>query len=61
MFKDEGSILQAAAILAATQHATNVKEAPHDKPYRDSSVDVLLNILREMERKKLIPPGLAPK
>ncbi len=60
MFTDPGAILQAAAILAAPQHTLNSAAARGMQRYTDSSIDVLINILREMEAKKLIPAGLAP-
>lgn len=60
MFRDEAAILKAAATLAAarfSQLAATTREAQA----RESPVDVLINILREMESKKLIPPNLAPR
>jgi hypothetical protein len=60
MFNDAGAILHAAATLAASQHATNVGASRAGQRYTDSSVDVLINILREMESKRLIPAGLVP-
>ena len=60
MFNEEGAILHAAAVLAASQHALNISGARGGQRYTDSSVDVLINILREMEEKQLIPAGRAP-
>lgn len=59
MFNDEAAILRAAAALAALQHAMNAGSVSAGRRYTDSSVDVLINILREMEAEKLIPLGLA--
>ena len=59
MFRDEAAILKAAATLAAarfSQLATTREQQATESP-----VDVLINILREMEVKKLIPPDLAPR
>jgi hypothetical protein len=64
MFTHEGDILQAAATLAAAHYSSNATQGRGPSAARaptDTSVDVLINILREMERKQLIPPGLAPK
>jgi hypothetical protein len=63
VFKEETAILQAAAVLAASQHALNVAAAREGgtRTYTESSVDVLINILREMEQKKLIAAGLVPQ
>jgi hypothetical protein len=61
VFKEESAILQAAAALAAAQHQTNASSARSGTRYTDSSVDVLINILREVENKKLIPAGLVPR
>lgn len=59
---DEATVMHVAAVLAAAQYTMNTTAAlsgavPSSK---DSSVDVLINILREMEQKKLIEPGFAP-
>lgn len=63
MFNDEGAILRAAAALAAAQHELNTSAVHNNarpRPYTNSPVDVLVNLLREMEQKKLVPPGLVP-
>jgi len=63
MFTDEAAILQAAATLAVAQYHQNVAAAgtgPRPTAYTDSCVDVLINVLRQMEQKALIPNGLAP-
>jgi hypothetical protein len=59
MFGDEGAILTAAATLAAARF-TQLAATSRDQHVRESPVDVLMNILREMETKKLIPPNLLP-
>jgi hypothetical protein len=61
MFTDEAAILQAAATLAAVVHTVRSGEATSgNRRYTDSPVDTLINVLREMEAKKIIAPGLAP-
>lgn len=62
MMTDEATVMNVAAVLAAAQYTMGMTAAlsgvgPRSK---DSSVDVLINILREMEQKKLIRPGFAP-
>lgn len=63
MMTDEATGMNVAAVLAAAQYTMNMTAAlsgavPSSK---DSSVDVLINILREMEQnQKLIGPGFAP-
>ena len=61
MFSDQGAILQAAAVLAAAQHTMTAAATRGAHRYTDSPVDVLLNILREMEAKHLIPDGTTPR
>jgi CO dehydrogenase/acetyl-CoA synthase alpha subunit len=59
MFTDEAAILQAAATLAAVVHTVRSAEATSgNRRYTDSPVDALINVLREMEAKKIIAPGL---
>ena len=50
--------------LAAAHYSSSAAQGRGPSAARaptDTSVDVLINILREMERKQLIPPGLVPK
>jgi len=63
MLKDEVTIMHVAATLAAAQYSSNVTAAHSGMApsFKDSSVDVLINILREMERKGLIEPGFVPR
>jgi hypothetical protein len=63
MLTDEATIMRVAATLAAAQYSSNTNAARSGMApsFNDSTVDVLINILREMERKKLIGPGFAPK
>lgn len=61
MFTNEAAILQAAATLAAAHHTLKTEDLRTNRaPYTDSPTDALLNVLREMESKKLIGPGLVP-
>lgn len=61
MFKDEAAILQAAATLAAAHHTIKSAESQAGGTrYTDSPTDALINVLREMEAKKLIGPGQVP-
>ena len=63
MLTDEATIMHAAAVLAAAQYSVN-KTAAHSgaaPSFNDSAVDVLINILKEMEQKRLIGPGLLPR
>jgi hypothetical protein len=62
MLTDEATIMHTAAVLAAAQYAANKAAADGGMTpsFRDSPVDVLINVLREMEEKRLIDPGLAP-
>jgi hypothetical protein len=61
MFTDEAAILHAAATLAAVVHTVRSAETRSGNArYTDSPVDTLINVLREMEDKKIIAPGLAP-
>ncbi len=55
--------MHAAAVLAAAQYSMNAAAAHNGiaPSFNDSAVDVLINILREMEQKKLIGPGLVPR
>jgi hypothetical protein len=59
MFQDEAAILTAAATLAAARFSQ--LEVTSQEPHSgESPVDVLINILREMETKKLIASNLVP-
>ena len=60
MFRDEAAILKAAATLAAARFS-QLAATTREQQATESPVDVLINILREMEVKKLIPPDLAPR
>jgi hypothetical protein len=60
MFRDEAAILTAAATLAAARFS-QLAGTTREQQARESPVDVLINLLREMESKKLIPPNLAPR
>lgn len=60
MFQDEAAILTAAAALAAARFS-QMAATSREQHARESPVDVLINILREMETKSLIPPNLVPR
>ncbi len=60
MFRDEAAILTVAATLAAARFS-QLAASSREQQARESPIDVLINILREMESKKLIPPNLAPR
>ena len=55
--------MRLAATLAAAQYSSNTSATRSGMApsFNDSTVDVLINVLREMESKKLIGPGFAPK
>jgi hypothetical protein len=62
MLTDEATIMHTAAVLAAAQYSANKAAADGGATpsFRDSAVDVLINVLPEMEEKRLIGPGFAP-
>ena len=59
MLTDEATVMNMAVALAAAQYSASKTAALSGvaPSFTDSAVDVLINVLREMEQKKLIEPG----